>query len=359
MVSEPVSTQNKAVKIHLSDHEPQGCRDAVTLVVAARNEMAHLPESVPRFLALEGVTDVVIVDDHSDDGSWAWLCSQCPKTKRLRVIRCPDIPPGWTAKSFALSVGASAARTPFLLFTDADVSIAPTLVKRAVRMAISSKLDHVSGFFKIVCISFWEKCCGPLLAAIAVVAMELSAKQCGAGIGGFTLVRKATYDAVGGHASFRNAVVDDVSLARRIVSCGGKSVFLDLSGDVRVRLFSGATGFFKAVERSTTGFLGRRALLTAFLGGLITFSSAFAWLIALVLATRANVLWLAAGLVLIYFAGCFTMFRYRRYHTAPWIYCTLYLFALPLLGAAVLSGASRQLLGAPIQWRGRTYTLKS
>src|SRR5579872_3742926 len=44
--------------------------------------------------------------------------------------------------------------------------------------------------------------------------------------GQYILIRRSTYESIGGHEAVRNEVLEDVELARRVKSMGGKILFL-------------------------------------------------------------------------------------------------------------------------------------
>jgi cellulose synthase/poly-beta-1,6-N-acetylglucosamine synthase-like glycosyltransferase len=105
---------------------------SVVAVVPARNEAAVVGEAVRSLLQQNypGRFAVVLVDDHSDDGTAviaeraaAWI----GKADRLTVLSARPLPPGWAGKLWALSEGvrhAEAGDDPpdLLLFTDADIA---------------------------------------------------------------------------------------------------------------------------------------------------------------------------------------------------------------------------------------------
>ena len=118
---------------------------AVVVVIPARNEAAGIAGTVSSLLGQthEGSLDIVLVDDHSSDGT-ADLARAAARAlgaeHRLDVIAARALPPGWTGKLWAVSEGLARAREKpahFFLLTDADIVHAPdnvsTLVRRATR----------------------------------------------------------------------------------------------------------------------------------------------------------------------------------------------------------------------------------
>ena len=94
--------------------------DRVSALIPARNEAANIARAVRSVAAQPEVTEILVVDDHSEDGTTEILHSLRDEIPRLRTLRVGNPPPGWTGKSNALAAGAREATGNWLLFTDAD-----------------------------------------------------------------------------------------------------------------------------------------------------------------------------------------------------------------------------------------------
>lgn len=93
---------------------------SVSIVICARNEAANLNRHLSGVLKQQyaGVFEVIVVDDASDDGSFAVLETHQKQYPNLRVLRVTEKKrPG---KKQALELGIAAARCEWLLCTDAD-----------------------------------------------------------------------------------------------------------------------------------------------------------------------------------------------------------------------------------------------
>jgi biofilm PGA synthesis N-glycosyltransferase PgaC len=91
----------------------------LTVLLCARNEAANLRQNLPFVLEQQYPDfEVVVVDDDSTDDTPAVLQSFQKKYAHLRVLRIsPKTSPG---KKYALGQGIAAARSEYLVFTDAD-----------------------------------------------------------------------------------------------------------------------------------------------------------------------------------------------------------------------------------------------
>ncbi|OWP64131.1 family 2 glycosyl transferase [Hymenobacter amundsenii] len=110
---------------------------AFSVLIAARNEAENLPHLLRDLVAQEPVPggfEVLIVDDHSTDDT-ARLVREAAATLLVRLLTLADQPGSPTGKKAAIRAAVEAARTPWLLFTDADCRL-PTGWVRAYAGAV-------------------------------------------------------------------------------------------------------------------------------------------------------------------------------------------------------------------------------
>src|SRR4051794_10893818 len=99
----------------------------VAAVIPARDEAEVIGRAVASLLAQRypGALDIVVVDDHSTDGTAEIAQAAASATgsaERLRIVRAEPVPPGWTGKLWAMRRGIESARAldpDYLLLTDA------------------------------------------------------------------------------------------------------------------------------------------------------------------------------------------------------------------------------------------------
>jgi uncharacterized membrane protein YbaN (DUF454 family) len=140
---------------------------------------------------------------------------------RLRVITPPPLPDGWFGKQWACAAGATEARGEMLGFMDADTRQAPDLVTRTVNAITSRGADLLSVAGTQELGGFWERMIQPQIFAIMLqryggteivnrsrhVSEKIANGQC-------LWVRRATYDALGGHGAVKHEVAEDLALAQ-------------------------------------------------------------------------------------------------------------------------------------------------
>ena len=208
---------------------------AVVAVIPARNEAAGIAGTVSSLLGQthEGSLDIVLVDDHSDDGT-ADLAQAAARAlgaeQRLDVIAARALPPGWTGKLWAVSEGLARAREKpahFLLLTDADIVHAPDNVATLVGRARAEDLDLTSLMVRLSTETMAEKALIPSFVFFFFMlypprlAADPRSRVAGAA-GGCMLVRPAAIDRMGGIAAIRGALIDDCALAAAIKRSGGR-----------------------------------------------------------------------------------------------------------------------------------------
>jgi len=206
----------------------------VTAVVPARNEAASI-EPVIRALAAQdyaGEFSVVVVDDHSDDGTAQLAHRAATETNTasgIRVISAPELVSGWTGKLWALKAGvneAAAAAPEFYWFTDADVVHAPDALRRLVSRAEAGQLDLTSLMVLLRADTFAERLLIPAFLYFFLMLYppkwiaKRDAKTAGAA-GGCVLLRRAALERSGSLAAIRSEVIDDCALARAVKRSGG------------------------------------------------------------------------------------------------------------------------------------------
>lgn len=219
-------------------------RRSVVAVIPARDEADVIGGAVASLLAQDyaGRLDIVVVDDHSSDGTAEIAraaAADAGATDRVRVIVAHPMPRGWTGKLWAVRQGtAVAARMSpdYLLLTDADIVHAPDNLRSLVARAESEGYDLVSLMVRLHCRGLWERLMVP---AFVFFFFKLypprwvadSGRVIAAAAGGCILVRRQTLERIGGVDSIRHEIIDDCALARRVKSVG--KVWLGVADETR------------------------------------------------------------------------------------------------------------------------------
>jgi len=216
----------------------------VSVIVPARDEERTIGRTVQALLAqtYEPI-EIIVVNDRSQDATGAIL--DALRDPRLVVINGVEPPEGWLGKPWALHQGSGRASGELLLFVDADVIYEPEAVGAAVAQLESRDVSLIALFPRMVMHGFWEHVVMPNLAVFAFSFLPLWAANririplLAVGGGPGNLVRRADYDAAGGHEALRDAVVDDVGLARLMRRGGWRTEVVRADEHVSVRMYHG------------------------------------------------------------------------------------------------------------------------
>lgn len=246
--------------------------ERVSLLLPLRNEAHRLQPCLQSLLRQAHLADVelLVLDDCSTDATAAavqQLAGRAPLPGR-------PLPPGWLGKPHACRQLADAATGSVLVFVDADVVLQADAVARAVALLRRANLGFVSPYPQQQAGSVAERLVQPLLqwSWLTFLPLRLSESSprpslCAAN-GQFLVVDAAGYRQAGGHAAVRDAVVEDVALARVLRRHGARGGFADGSDVATCRMYDGAAdlvdGYGKslwAAFGSPAGALGVCALL--------------------------------------------------------------------------------------------------
>ncbi|MFD0227195.1 glycosyltransferase [Streptomyces hirsutus] len=340
---------------------------SVCVVVPARDEAAVLPVSLPSLLAQDypGRAEVFLVDDGSTDGTGRLARELADRHGGLPLtVGSPGEPPvGWTGKLWAVrhGIGLARARAPeYLLLTDADIAHAPDSLRRLVAAARTGGFDVVSQMARLRVESFWERLVVP--AFVYFFAQLYPFRRIGrdgsrtaAAAGGCVLLRAEAAERARIPDAIRQAVIDDVALARAVKAVGGR-IWLGLADGVdSVRPYPRLDDLWRMVSRSAYAQLRHSpVLLAGTVAGL-----ALVYLVPPV----AVVAGLAAGSAPAVAAGAAAWLvmtgtylpMLRHYRQPPWL-APLLPFTAFLYLLMTVDSAVQHYRGRGAAWKGRTYT---
>ena len=217
--------------------EPRRLEDwpHVVAVVPARNEATTISQAISSLAKQDypGEFSIVVVDDHSEDGTAALAqqaANESGASQRLKIHSATPLAPGWTGKLWALNEGISATSekgVEFFWFTDADIEHAPDTLRRLVFRAEKNSLDLTSLMVLLHANTFAERLLIPAFLYFFLLLYpprwiaDPNASTAGAA-GGCILLRRNVLAPIGGMASIRGEVIDDCALARAVKKNGGK-----------------------------------------------------------------------------------------------------------------------------------------
>ncbi|MER6238205.1 glycosyltransferase [Streptomyces clavifer] len=342
---------------------------SVAVVVPARDEADVLPVSLPSLLAQDypGDAEVFLVDDCSTDGTGdrARALSVRFGGLPLTVVTPGEPEPGWTGKLWAVRHGIALARRrkpEFLLLTDADIAHEPDSLRELVAAAGDAGaggFDMVSQMARLRVTSPWERLVVPAFVYFfgqlyPFRRVNRAGSRTAAAAGGCVLLRTGAAERARIPESIRQAVIDDVSLARAVQRSGGR-IWLGLAERVdSVRPCPRLADLWQMISRSAYAQLRYSPLLLAgtVVGLGLVYGAPPATLAAGLLSGDAAAAW-AGGAAWAVMAGTYMpMLGYYRQSLwlAPLLPFTAVLYLLMTVDSAV-----RHHRGRGAAWKGRTY----
>lgn len=333
----------------------------VVAIIPARNEASSIAAVVAALADQDypGEFSIVIVDDHSSDGS-AELARKAAiesrATAHIQVISAPELVPGWTGKLWALNSGVAASYNTaeeFLWFTDADVVHAHDTLRSLVSRAEQDHLDLASRMVLLESSTFAEQVLIPPFLYFFLMLYppnwiaHAHRKTAGAA-GGCILLRRTALERIGGLSAIRGEIIDDCSLARAVKRSGGKIRMSLTRASRSLRRYSGFAEIRDMISR--TAFTQLRYSALQLLGTLAGLAITFLFPVALTFAPNARI-WLPALLAWCLMTASFlpTVTFYRQ---SP-LWAPLLPLAALFYSYATLLSAVRYWLGRGGQWKGR------
>jgi len=346
----------------------------ISVCVPARNEQRNIRACVQAILQQDFPHfELIILDDRSTDCTPVILDElagpAAERRVRFQVIHGAELTPGWAGKPHALHQAAQAAHGDWLCFIDADTLLSPEALSSVHDKAVETGADLFSIMTFQVMGSFWEKTVMPLVmtalsAGFSPRRVNDPKTRDAIANGQFILIRRQVYEAIGGHESVKDQIVEDKAISERIKWNGYRLVVADGMKVARTRMYTSLPEMWEGWTKNIyLGLSDRPSLLVLGAAG-ATLSVVAAVLLpawpvlgaawyfhgggplALAILTEAIVLW--AALLAI---------RARVAHEmgiSRWWAVTLPLGA-GVFAAMMLTSALKVLSGKGVTWKGRAY----
>jgi len=345
----------------------------ISACVPARNEERNIRACVESILAQDYPNfEVIILEDRSTDATGEILRSLAAQNDKLKVINGSDLPKGWAGKPHALFQASKAARGEWLCFVDADTVLSPTTLSACYAKAIETDAAMFTIMTFQIMGSFWEKVVMPIVMTALSVGFsprkvnDPKSRDAIAN-GQFILIKRSVYDAIGGHESVKDQIVEDKAISEQVKWNGYRLIVANGYSIVKTRMYTSLPEMWEGWTKNIYLGLSDRPslmLLGAFgafillvvalflplwpLLGIFWYLQGGSWL-ALAVIFESLILW--------------TIVIYVRARVAIGMgISALYAFTLSL-GAAVfaammITSTWKVISGEGVTWKGRIYTQK-
>ena len=327
----------------------------VDVIVPARNEEDCIGRCLESLAAQQGISfQITVVDDGSIDRTRA-IAESFPL---VRVIAASEPAPGIMGKCNALIAGAAGSTAKWLLFTDADTFHYPGSLAAAVQEAESRNVDLLSYSPEQETATWWE------LAVMPVIFAELArtypservndpADPTVAANGQYILARRVVYEALGGHKSVANKVLEDVELARLFKVSHHKIWFRFGCDLVRTRMYRSFRTMWEGWTKNLA-LLFCHPLPLAAMRGLDFVATTLLLGLGVFLFARNKLLYGAFmfGLGALFYLTF--LLRIRRAHF-PWRANLMCFLGLPLFVSLLVRSYIHSNVRGELTWKGRKY----
>jgi len=250
--------------------------ETIDVLIPMRDEEENVEACLKSVLNSEllEASNVYVLDDGSSDST-----GQLIGEFKVNKLTGTSLPSGWLGKVWACHNLAQNGSGKYLVFMDADVRLHPYAIASSITRMNKFGWDFISPYPRQIAGSFLEKLIQPLLqwSWLASVPLRLAEKFPNRSMtianGQFFIVKRSAYEKSGGHAKISGEVLDDLELARLLVSHGFKGGVADGSAVASCRMYKSNAqlidGYTKSLWKAFGGQLGTVvAILLLFFTGI-------------------------------------------------------------------------------------------
>ncbi|MDR2343220.1 MAG: glycosyltransferase [Spirochaetaceae bacterium] len=342
----------KTVKPRITDGK------MVSVLIPARDEECNIENCINSLLNQTYQNyEILVIDDNSTDNTWQILERLAKENSRVRIFRGKPLPEGWYGKPYALQQLHEHALGDILLFTDADTIHLPGSISWSVTNMEKTKADFISGYVGQELLTFGEVITVPIMFFMTgfVIPMFLNRfiklGYFSAAVGQYIVMKVKVFKDVGGYANIRSKTTEDVYLSRYVKEQGYKTEFLDMTNQVRCRMYNSYASGIHGIGKNIFDFLGKKTPLLMLI--------AFAVLIFFVLPLPLMFFLIAAqnqfmvhciAVNLFFTATWLVMFLGRRIN---WLFTFFWPLMYVNLIIMILWSWFRTVSGKGFEWKGR------
>ena len=349
---------------------PPSAPPLISICIPARNEGHNIRNCVESALAQDYRNlEVIVLDDRSTDSTSEILRQLAAQNDMLHPISGSDLPEGWAGKPHALFQAAASARGDWLCFVDADTFLKPEAISSVYAKALETGADLFTTMNEQVLGSFWEKVVMPLVMTALSVGFsprkvnDPNTRDAIAN-GQFIFIKRSVYDAIGGHESVKDQIVEDKAISEQVKWNGCRLVVADGMQVIRTRMYTSLSTMWEGWTKNI--YLGLRDKPSMLLLG------AFGALIALLAAIFLPV-WPVLGISWLFKGGgifawavifealivwgyvIYTRAKVARVMKIPVWYAWTTPLGAGVFASMMLTSTWKVISGKGVTWKGRLY----
>lgn len=250
----------------------------ISVCIPARNEKDHIDDCLNSLLTQDYTPlEILVLDDQSEDSTAARVQEFEKHHSSVRLLHGKNRPQGWLGKPWACQQLADHATGDILIFIDADCRLEDNCIKRIALSMGNENLDALTVWPRQILGSFWEKVLIPtvyyaLLSFLPAVYVHRKPRWMpesiytkishwfAAACGQCFAFRRRCYDGIGGHASVKNEIVEDVALAKLLKREGYKLKMFHGVGTLSCRMYTSEQEIFEGFRKNFFAGFGYRTV---------------------------------------------------------------------------------------------------
>ncbi len=344
---------------------------SISVVIPVRNEEGKIARCLESLAGQDYPNfEIIVIDDKSTDSSGRIIAEIASRFPFIKVIQGRESRAGWLGKCNALHHGSPQAKGDWLVFTDADTFHHPNSLRDAVGAAIHYKIDLISFMPVQELYSFGERVIMPTLLGSFLMGDPTNSindpKSSRAyAYGQYFMVKRTTYDAIGGHESVKDQILDDISIGRvtkekgfSVTACDGRPLYAVRMYTNFSELWSGWTkNAFALINCNVVSLTGLVLILNVCaLAPFVSFAAAAFNPTTVSALLPQPILWLLFAVQM----TCVTIWYVRStvyYKGLNPLYFLLLPLGAVLVSALYINSAYCFLTGKQVKWKGRDYSV--
>lgn len=325
----------------------------ISVIMPARNEERTLESALrSKLRTTYPALELVLVNDRSTDATGTVAEALARTEPRLQVVHVEHLPDGWLGKVHAMQRGLERASGEWILFSDADVHLAPGTLERVISYAEHEGFDHLGVLPSLTC-------SGPVLQATLSTFFRLLCaggrlwavpdprSSAAIGVGAFNLVRRTAFERSPGLEWLKMEIGDDAALGVMLKRSGARQAVLNGRSEVSLEFYPSYGALTHALEKNGASFP-----FPALLGGNLILCLLESGLLAGLVSGHAPLVLIASATWAVGASGTFILSRWLG--LPRWPALLPFLGVLPLVWAMVRSGVLALVRGG-VLWRGTYY----
>lgn len=319
--------------------------------IPLRNEERNVRKLINNLkLALPDGVRVYLYEDRSEDATYQLLAEETKNDDRFEIIRGLPLPDGWSGKVHACHQLARHTTEPYLLFLDADVTIAPTFIARMHATMRREKVVFLSGFPRFPSKPILGKLLIPMQHVLIAQHLPLMWRKVkhpafAAANGMNVLVERDSYENVGGHEAIRDSLVDDIDLCRLFKRRKLATSLVQVAPYITCDMYETNRDVWEGFSKNVFKGMNDSKWVAAYLVSYYTVQLS-AFLLCLIEPDWFSLA--AAGLVI--FGRLLIDIKAR----SPYTY--LHPFGITIYIVLLLTAIVQHMRGRPVRWKGRLYS---